>query len=98
MGLFLESPSNFSGPESCFVSVVFAYKIKVLARRYRSVHLGVVVSRVCEDCFVSGRFPKIFKNRGWFTGVVHGPGPRRGPWTRSTEVVCIRPSVRQLSV
>ena len=28
-GLFLESPSNFLGPESCFVFVVFALKIKV---------------------------------------------------------------------
>ena len=49
MGLFLESPGNFSGKESCFVFVVFAYKIKVSTRRNRSVHLGVVVSRVCED-------------------------------------------------
>ena len=28
-GLFLESPGNFSGPERCFVLVVFAFKIKV---------------------------------------------------------------------
>ena len=48
MGLFLESPGNFSGKESCFVFVVFAYKIKVSTRRNRSVHLGVVASRVCE--------------------------------------------------
>ena len=34
--------------------VVFTYKIKVSTRRNRSVHLGVVVSRVCED-FLSGR-------------------------------------------
>ena len=27
-GLFLESPVNFSGPESCFVFAVFAFKIK----------------------------------------------------------------------
>ena len=26
-GLFLESPSNFSGQEGCFVFVVFAFKI-----------------------------------------------------------------------
>ena len=48
MGLFLESPGNFSGKESCFVFVVFAYKIKVSTRRNRSVDLGVVASRVCE--------------------------------------------------
>ena len=29
--------------------VVFAYKITVSTRRNRSVHFGVVVSRVCED-------------------------------------------------
>ena len=29
-GLFLYSNGNFSGPESCFVSAVFAFKIKVL--------------------------------------------------------------------
>ena len=29
-GLFLYSPCNFSGPESCFVCAVFAFKIKVL--------------------------------------------------------------------
>ena len=28
-GLFLESPGNFSGPESCFVFAVFAFKVKV---------------------------------------------------------------------
>ena len=28
-GMFLESPGNFSGPESCSVFVVFAFKIKV---------------------------------------------------------------------
>ena len=28
-GLFLESPGNFSGPERCFVLVVFTFKIKV---------------------------------------------------------------------
>ena len=28
-GLFLESPGNFSGPERCFVLVVFAFKIEV---------------------------------------------------------------------
>ena len=28
-GLFLESLDNFSGSESCFVFVVFAFKIKV---------------------------------------------------------------------
>ena len=28
-GLFLESPANFSGPESCFVFAVFTFKIKV---------------------------------------------------------------------
>ena len=28
-GLFLQSPGNFSGPESCFVFAVFAFKIKV---------------------------------------------------------------------
>ena len=28
-GLFLESPGNFSGPDRCFVLVVFAFKIKV---------------------------------------------------------------------
>ena len=28
-GLFPESPGNFSGPESCFVFVVFAFKIEV---------------------------------------------------------------------
>ena len=28
-GLFLESPANFSGPESCFLFVVFAFKFKV---------------------------------------------------------------------
>ena len=28
---------------------MFASKIKVSTRRNRSVHLGVVVSRVCED-------------------------------------------------
>ena len=28
-GLFLECPGNFLGPESCFVFVVFAFKIKV---------------------------------------------------------------------
>ena len=27
--LFLECPGNFLGPESCFVFVVFAFKIKV---------------------------------------------------------------------
>ena len=27
--LFLESPDTFSGPESCFVFVVFAFKITV---------------------------------------------------------------------
>ena len=48
MGLFLESPGNFSGKESCFVFVVFAYKIKVSTRRNRSVHLCVVASSVCE--------------------------------------------------
>ena len=28
-GLFLESPNNFSGPKSCFMFAVFAFKIKV---------------------------------------------------------------------
>ena len=28
MGLFVESPGKISGPESCFVFVVFAYEIK----------------------------------------------------------------------
>ena len=28
-GLFLESPGNFSGPKSCFVFAVVAFKIKV---------------------------------------------------------------------
>ena len=28
-GLFLESPGNFSGPESCFVFAVFAFKFKL---------------------------------------------------------------------
>ena len=27
---FLESPGNYSGPESCFVFVAFTFKIKVL--------------------------------------------------------------------
>ena len=27
--LFLESPGNVSGPESCFLFVVFVFKIKV---------------------------------------------------------------------
>ena len=27
------------------------------------------------------------QNEGWSTGVVHEPGPRRGPWTGSTAVV-----------
>ena len=27
---FLESPGNFSGPESCFMFAVFVFKIKVL--------------------------------------------------------------------
>ena len=30
LGLFFESPTNFSGPEGCFLFVVFAFKIKVL--------------------------------------------------------------------
>ena len=29
-GPYLESPGNFSGPESCFMFAVFAIKIKVL--------------------------------------------------------------------
>ena len=29
LGLFLESPDDFSGPESCFVFSVFVFKIKV---------------------------------------------------------------------
>ena len=29
-GPFLESPDNFSGPESCFGFVMFVFKIKVL--------------------------------------------------------------------
>ena len=29
-GVFLESPGNYSGPESCFVFVAFTFKIKVL--------------------------------------------------------------------
>ena len=29
-GPFLESPGNCSGPETCFVFVVFAFKMKVL--------------------------------------------------------------------
>ena len=28
-GWFLESPGNFSGPKSCFIFAVFAFKIKV---------------------------------------------------------------------
>ena len=28
-GPFLESPDNFSGPKSCFMFAVFAFKIKV---------------------------------------------------------------------
>ena len=28
-GLFLESPGNFSGPDKCFVLILFAFKIKV---------------------------------------------------------------------
>ena len=28
-GLFLDIPANFSGPECCFVFVVFAFRIKV---------------------------------------------------------------------
>ena len=27
------------------------------------------------------------QNEGWSTGVVHGPGPWRGPWTESTGVI-----------
>ena len=44
-------------------------------------------------------FRPVVRNQGRSTRLVHGPGPRRGPWTRSTEVVhgqgsifCIRPT------
>ena len=45
---FSKVPVTFRARKAV-VFVVFAYKIKVSTRRNRSVHLGVVVSRVCED-------------------------------------------------
>ena len=32
-------------------------------------------------------FKVILKNLRWSTGVFHGPGPRRGPYTKSTGMV-----------
>ena len=71
MGLFVESPGNISGPESCFVFVVFAYEIKVSTRCNRSVHLGVVASRVCEDflCQAGVSATMLLIAKGWLKWV-----------------------------
>ena len=76
LGLFLERPDNFSGPESCFLFNAFAFKINVSIILKRSVNeaklTGLCMGKeLCyysagldfKICFRSEKLPGLSRNR-----------------------------------
>ena len=51
LGLFLESPDNFSGPESCFLFAAFAFRINVsIILKINKVKLSVNEAKLTGLC------------------------------------------------
>ena len=79
---FSKVPATFRARKAV-VFVMFAYKIKVSTRRNRSVHLGVVVSRVCEDflCQAGVSAAMLLIAKGWLKWV------KKETWSHQIEDV-----------
>ena len=89
-GPFLESPDNFSGPKSCFMFPVFAFKIKV------SIILKMIkwnYQLIKQNWPVCELGTVLLVNRFWFQNLPSGPKSYRdfrdtGPRPKPKKLFC----------